>query len=332
MSIVRRVGSVFLVFACLASPAFAGIKVGLVLDRGGKDDKSFNTSAYLGVQQCKSKLGAEFKHVESPDDTSYETLIRSFAQKDYDLIIAVGFAQAEAVKKIAPQFPNKRFALVDSVVELPNVRSLMFEEHEGSFLVGAMAAMSSKSGKVGFIGGMDIPLIRRFEKGYEAGVKSVNPKATVVSNYVGVTGEAWNNPPKAKELAISQYQAGADVVFGAAGASGMGIFDAAEEKGKLVIGCDSNQNWIKPGKVLTSMVKRVDAAVYDTCEAVAKGQFQGGLKRFGLGNQGVDYALDTNNDKLVSGEMRKKLEALKKSIVTGKIQVPDFYKMKGKNG
>lgn len=322
--------SVIGLLAGLSVPAQAAIKVGLVLDRGGKDDKSFNASAYQGLLQCKSKFGVETKVVEAPDDTSYETLLRSFAQKDYDLIIAVGFAQAEAVKKVAPQFPTKHFALVDSTVDAANVRSLMFEEHEGSFLVGAIAAMTSKTGKAGFIGGMDIPLIRRFEKGFEAGVKKMNPKASVVSNFVGVTGEAWNNPPKAKELALAQFQAGADVVFSAAGASNMGVFDAVEEKaGKLAIGCDSNQNWVKPGRIVTSMIKRVDAAVVDTCEAVSKNQFVGGVKRFGLANGGVDFALDQNNEKLLSPAMVQKINDVKKGIITGKIQVPDYYKKKG---
>ncbi len=322
--------SVIGLLAGLSVPAQAAIKVGLVLDRGGKDDKSFNASAYQGLLQCKSKFGVETKVVEAPDDTSYETLLRSFAQKDYDLIIAVGFAQAEAVKKVAPQFPNKRFALVDSTVDAANVRSLMFEEHEGSFLVGAIAAMTSKTGKAGFIGGMDIPLIRRFEKGFEAGVKKMNPKASVVSNFVGVTGEAWNNPPKAKELALAQFQSGADVVFSAAGASNMGVFDAVEEKaGKLAIGCDSNQNWVKPGRIVTSMIKRVDAAVVDTCEAVTKNQFVGGVKRFGLANGGVDFALDQNNEKLLTPAMVQKINDVKKGIITGKIQVPDYYKKKG---
>ncbi len=322
--------SVIGLLAGLSVPAQAAIKVGLVLDRGGKDDKSFNASAYQGLLQCKSKFGVETKVVEAPDDTSYETLLRSFAQKDYDLIIAVGFAQAEAVKKVAPQFPTKHFALVDSTVDAANVRSLMFEEHEGSFLVGVIAAMTSKTGKAGFIGGMDIPLIRRFEKGFEAGVKKMNPKASVVSNFVGVTGEAWNNPPKAKELALAQFQAGADVVFSAAGASNMGVFDAVEEKaGKLAIGCDSNQNWVKPGRIVTSMIKRVDAAVVDTCEAVSKNQFVGGVKRFGLANGGVDFALDQNNEKLLTPAMVQKINDVKKGIITGKIQVPDYYKKKG---
>src|SRR5579859_5370902 len=246
----------------VAPAALADFKVGLLLDRGGKDDKSFNASAYEGATQAKKKLGITLKYVEASDDNSYEPMLRAFAQKDFDLIIGVGFAQKEPIAKIAAQFPQKHFVIVDAQVDAPNVRSLLFEEHEGAYLVGAIAAMTSKTGKVGFLGGMDIPLIRRFEMGYEAGAKKINPQVSVVANYCGVTSEAWNNPPKGKELAMAQYDGGADVVFAAAGASGLGAFDAAEDKKKLVIGCDSNQDWIKPGLVLTSMLKRVDLAVF----------------------------------------------------------------------
>lgn len=309
------------------SPADAAIKVGLVLDKGGKDDKSFNASAYKGLLKAQKKLGVEIKTVEATDDNAFQPLLRAFARKDFDLIIGVGIAQAESIQKVAARFPDKRFAVVDAEVNAPNVKSLLFQEHEGSYLVGALAAMKSKTGKVGFIGGMDIPLIRRFQKGYEAGVKKVNPKAEVIVNYVGVTSSAWNNPPKAKELALSQYSSGADVIFGAAGGSGMGLFDAAEENKKLAIGVDSNQNWIKPGYILTSMVKRVDKAVYDTVEQVSKGVFTPGVARFGLNDQGIDYVVDEHNKKLISPEEKQKLDELKSKIVKGSITVPDYYKM-----
>src|SRR6266404_2042572 len=223
-----------------AQPDF---KVGLVLDRGGKDDKSFNSSAYLGANEAKKNLGVFLKYVEASDDNAFEPMLRAFAQKDFNLIIGIGFAQKEPIKKAAAQFPQKHFAIVDAEVDEPNVCSLLFEEHEGAYLVGAIAALSSKSGKVGFVGGMDTPLIRRFEMGYEAGAKKINPQIGVMANYVGVTSEAWNNPPKGKELALSQYDSGADVIFAAAGASGLGVFDAAEERKKYAIGVDSNQNW-----------------------------------------------------------------------------------------
>jgi basic membrane protein A len=204
----------------------------------------------------------------------------------------------------------------------------MFEEHEGAYLVGAIAAMASRTGKVGFVGGMDIPLIRRFAMGYEAGAKKINASITVSANYVGITSEAWNNPPKGKELALAQYESGADIIFAAAGASGLGVFDAAEEKKKFAIGCDSNQNWAKPGLILTSMLKRVDESVFATIEEAKAGKFAAGEKRFGLSNKGIDYAVDQYNEKILSQEVRKKAEELKAEIIAGKIAVPDYYKRK----
>ncbi|MBC7531355.1 MAG: BMP family ABC transporter substrate-binding protein [Oligoflexus sp.] len=304
------------------------LKVGLVLDKGGKDDKSFNTAAFLGMEKASKELAIETKFVEGTDDNAFEPLLRSFAKKDYDLILAIGFSQAEAVKKIAAQFPNKKFAIVDAEVNLPNVRSLMFEEHQGSYLAGALAAMKSKSGKIGFIGGMDIPLIRRFLMGYDAGAKSINPKITIVTNYVGITGDAWNNPPKAKELALAQYQGGIDVIYLGAGASNMGAFDAAEERKALAIGCDSNQNRIKPGFVLSSMVKRVDVAVYQTIKDATTSTFTAGTMRFGLQNDGVDLAFDEFNAKLVDAKQKAQIAQIKKDIISGKIKVPDYYLVK----
>jgi basic membrane protein A and related proteins len=320
---------VFALSLLLSSHALAAeFRVGVVFDKGGKDDKSFNNAAYRGTESVKEKLKLSVKYVEAADSNAFEPLLRGFAQKKFDLIIGIGISQAEAMKKVATAFPDLKFAVVDADVSAPNVRTLLFEEHEGSYLVGALAAMASKSGTVGFIGGMEIPLIRRFEMGYVAGVKKVNPKAKVTTNYVGVTGEAWNNPAKAKELALSQIAAGADVIYGAAGGSGTGIFDAVEEKGKFAIGVDSNQNWIKPGQVLTSMLKRVDVAVAQTIEDAVAGKFTAGVKRYGLANGGIDYAVDEHNAKLISPEMKTQVEKLKAEIVAGKIQVPDFYKLK----
>jgi basic membrane protein A len=332
---VSATAAVFAVSALTSGVAEAAIKVGMVLDRGGKDDKSFNASAFKGLSEAKEKLGIQMKVVEAPDDNSYEPALRSFAQKDFDLIIGIGIAQAEAVKKVADAFPTKKFAIVDAEVVAPNVKALLFQEHEGAYLAGALAAMKSQSGKLGFIGGMDIPLIRRFQMGYEAGAKKVNPKAQVVSNYVGVTSQAWNNPPKGKELAIAQYDGGADVIFAAAGASGAGMFDAVEERSKagsprFAVGVDSNQNWVKPGLVLTSMLKRVDVAVKSTVEAVNEGKFSGGIQRFGLQDKGIDLAMDEHNASIVSADMKKKLEALKKDILSGKIKVPDYYVVSGR--
>jgi basic membrane protein A len=306
----------------LQTYAAAPIKVGIVLDKGGKDDKSFNSAAHAGLEQAIKQLGISGKYIEAADDNSFEPLLRNYAKKDFDLIIAVGFAQAEALKKVAPLFPKKHFAIVDAEVNAPNVRSLMFEEHEGSYLAGALAAMKTKNNKIGFVGGMDIPLIRRFLVGYEAGAKAINPKINVVTNYVGVTGDSWNNPAKAKELAIAQIQGGAQIIFAVAGASNMGVFDAAEEKKAQAIGVDSNQNWIKPGIILTSMLKRVDVAVYKTIEDAKNGKFPAGLARFGLANDGVGIIFDKDNDKLVTAADKQKIEKLKADIIAGKIKVP----------
>ncbi len=185
--------------------------------------------------------------------------------------------------------------------------------------------MASKSGKIGFIGGMDVPLIRRFQMGFEAGVKKINPKAKVLSNYLGVTGDAWNNPPKAKELSLDQHSRGADVIFAAAGNSGLGTFDAAAEKKFYAIGVDSNQNWMKPGVILTSMLKRVDEAVFDSVRLMKEGKFTTGLTRYGVQTKGVDYALDEHNDRLITPDQRKQLELIRSDIASGKIKVPDYY-------
>ena len=312
--------------------AFAEIRVGLVLDKGGKDDKSFNSAAYQGAMRVKSELKAFVKYVEATDDNAFEPLLRSLAQKNFDIIIAIGVSQVDAVQKVASQFSGQRFAIIDGEVKSPNVKSLLFEEHEGSYLVGAIAAMKANGKSVGFIGGMDIPLIRRFDLGYSSGAKAINPSIKVVSNYVGVTADAWNNPAKAKELAVSQYNSGVEVIFSAAGASGSGIFDAAEEKKKFAIGVDSNQNWVKPGFVLTSMVKRIDQAVYNVCQEVLQGKFVAGTVRHGLFNQGVDYTLDSYNEKIFSPQMRERITKIKADVISGKIKVPDYYKNRmGKN-
>jgi basic membrane protein A len=310
----------------LMQSARAEFRVGLVLDRGGKDDKSFNSSAYEGAMQAKARLGLFVRYVEATDDNAFEPLLRAFAQREFDLIIGIGFAQKEAIGKTAAQFPKAHFAIVDAQVEAPNVRSLLFEEHEGAYVVGAIAAMTSKTGKIGFVGGMDIPLIRRFEMGYEAGARQINPQTQVLANYVGITSEAWNNPPKGKELAVSQYDRGADVIFAAAGASGLGVFDAAEEKKQFAIGVDANQDWTKPGHILTSMLKRVDEAVYATIEEAKAGKFTAGARHFGLANKGIDYSFDQYNAKILTEAVRKKADELKAEIIAGKIVVPDYYK------
>jgi len=320
---------ILLYFAILFSTITANaLKIALVLDRGGKDDKSFNSSAYAGLLKAEKELGVTIKVVESGDDNAFENFMRSFAQKKFDLILAIGFSQAEALNKVAPQFPETKFAIVDGEVKLPNVKSMLFEEHEGSYLVGAIAALKSKTGSIGFIGGMDIPLIRRFEMGFKEGAQKINPKIQIKSGFIGVTSEAWNNPPKAKEIALSQYKGGVDIIFAAAGASNSGVFDAAEDKKSFAIGVDSNQNWVKPGLILTSMLKRVDNAVFDAIKELKDGKFTSGVFRNGLKSEGVGYALDEHNKALLTAADVHKIEELKKQILSSKIVVSDYYKIK----
>ncbi|HEX8853322.1 MAG TPA: BMP family ABC transporter substrate-binding protein [Pyrinomonadaceae bacterium] len=316
------------------------IRVGIVFDIGGKDDRSFNAAAWVGVkcaetgkrpdgQPCedgKKPLGIILRDVEPGNPTSIEPAMRAFAERGYDLIIGVGFAQAPIMDVVAKDYPNLHFAIVDGASDLPNVASLVFKEHEGSYLVGMIAARESKSGVLGFIGGMDIPLIHRFEKGYEEGARSVNPNIQIIQNYVGVTDTAWNNPGKGKELALAQIGKGADVIFTAAGNSGLGAFDAVEQEKKFVIGVDSNQNWVKPGYVLTSMVKRIDNAVYQIVKDRVSGQFKPGVHVYGLENGGVGYALDQYNEKLIPSEVIQKVEEAKQKIINGEIKVTDAMK------
>jgi basic membrane protein A and related proteins len=318
----------FVLFALVWVPFLdaAPIKVGLVLDKGGRDDKSFNAAAFLGATNAEKQLGISLKVVEVSDDTAIEPSLRTFAKKDFDIIVAIGFVMGSALEKVAKDFPNKHFAVVDSVVNAPNVQSITFEEHEGSFLVGAIAALTSKTKTVGFVGGMDIPLIRRFELGYRNGAETAVPGTKVLTNYVGTSSDAWKNPTKGKELALNQYQKGADVVFSAAGASGLGVFDAAEESKKFAIGVDSNQNWVKPGRILTSMVKRVDRGVFEVIENKTKGVFNAGHRQLGLADGGVDFALDEFNKALITPATLKKVEEFKSKILKKTLTVPDFYK------
>ncbi len=312
------------------------MRVGIVFDIGGKDDRSFNASAWEGVKRAAKDYPIVLRDVEPGDPTSIEPAMRAFAERGYDLIIGVGFAQAPIMQDVASDYPNLHFAIIDGLIFkrdaqgqpvegqfADNAASLVFKEHEGSYLVGMIAARKSQTNTLGFIGGMDIPLIHRFEKGYEEGAKSVNPNIKVIENYVGVNDGAWNNPGKGKELAVAQIGKGADVIFTAAGNSGLGAFDAAEQYNKLVIGVDSNQNWVKPGFVLTSMVKRVDNAVYQIVGDTVAGHFQGGLHVFGLDNNGIGYALDNYNTKLIPPDVLKEVDAAKAKIVAGQIKVTD---------
>jgi basic membrane protein A len=299
------------------------VHVGIVFDSGGKDDRSFNAAAWQGVKRAQRHLPIVLRDAEPGDPTSLEPAMRAFAERGYDLVIGIGFAQTPIVEEVAKDYPKIDFAIVDGVSGLPNVASLVFKEHEGSYLVGMIAAAKSKTGVLGFVGGMDIPLIHRFETGYEEGARAVDPRAKVIQNYVGVTEDAWNNPGKGKELAVAQVGKGADVIFAAAGNSGLGAFDAAEQYGIYVIGVDSNQNWVKPGHVLTSMVKRVDNAVYQIVADRVAGRFQGGVHVYGLENDGIGYAMDQYNRGLVPADVLARVEAAKRAIIAGKIRVTD---------
>lgn len=306
------------------------IRVGIVFDIGGKDDRSFNAAAWQGVQRAATDLPIVLRDIEPGTPNAIEPAMRAFAERNFDLIIGVGFAQAPIMEQVAKDYPNIQFAIIDGDSKLPNVASLSFKEHEGSYLVGILAAKASRTGTIGFLGGMDIGLIRRFAKGYEEGARSVNPNIRVIENYVGVTDAAWNNPGKGKELSLAQIGKGADVIFTAAGNSGLGAFDAVEQQGKqndrathFVIGVDSNQNGVKPGFVLTSMVKRVDNVVYDVVKAVVNKQFKSGPHIFGLDKDGVGYAMDDFNKDLVPPDALEAAEAAKKKIISGEIKVRD---------
>jgi basic membrane protein A len=319
------------------------IRVGIVFDIGGKDDRSFNAAAWAGAKcaetgkwpdgtSCeKPALPIVLRDIEPGNPTSIEPAMRAFADLNYDLIIGIGFAQTPIIERVAKDYAHIRFAIVDGASNLPNVASLVFKEHEGSYLVGMLAAKSSKTGTIGFIGGMDIGLIHRFKGGYEEGARAVNPDIRVIPNYVGVTDAAWNNPGKGKEIALAQISKGADVIFTAAGNSGLGAFDAVEQAGKqdgrathLVIGVDANQNMVKPGFVLTSMVKRVDNSVYSIIQDIVNGNFKAGEHIYGLNEDGVGYAMDENNKALITPEMIEQVEAAKKKIISGQITVVDL--------
>ena len=311
--------------AMMAVSAFAADdKPAIVFDIGGKFDKSFNESMYNGSEKFKAETGVQYGEFEIANEAQREQAIRNFADQGYSPIIAAGFAQAAAVEKVAKEYPELKFAIVDMVVDLPNVQSIVFKEHEGSYLVGMLAAMASKSGKVGFVGGMDIPLIRKFACGYVQGVKAANPDATVFQNMTGDTGAAWNDPVKGGEITKGQMAKGADVVYAAAGATGLGVLQAAADGGALSIGVDANQNYLHPGKVLTSMMKRVDVAVYNAMKSGKDGTFQPGIQALGLAEDGVGYAMDDNNKDLVTADMQAKVEAAKADIIAGKIQVHDY--------
>ena len=296
----------------------------IVFDMGGKFDKSFNEAAYNGAERFKKETGIAYREFEVTAEAQREQALRNMARRGSQIVVGVGFSQASGMEKVAKEFPAVKFAIVDAVVDLPNVQSIVFKEHEGSFLVGMAAAMASKTGKVGFVGGMDIPLIRKFALGYEEGARYVNPKIEVFQNMTGTTPAAWNDPTRGGELARSQFDRGADVVYAAAGATGLGVLQAAKDKGRLAIGVDSNQNHIQPGSVLTSMVKRVDLAVFEAFKTAKDGTWKSGVRNLGVAEGGVGYSLDQYNRGLITPEMERRLGQARADIVAGKIKVTDY--------
>ncbi len=301
--------------AALADPA-------LIFDLGGKFDKSFNEAAFMGAQRWAEETGESFNEIELSSEAQREQALRRFAENGNNPIVMTGFAFGSVLGEVAPDYPDTKFVIVDAVVEQPNVRSIVFSEHEGSYLVGMMAAMASETGTVGFIGGMDIPLIRKFACGYAQGAKAANPDVEVIANMTGTTPAAWNDPVKGSELAQAQISQGADVIYAAAGGTGVGVLQTAADEDILSIGVDSNQNYMHPGEVLTSMTKRVDNAVYDAFSAGA--EVETGVNVMGLANEGVGYAMDENNADLVSPEMQATVDEAAAAIVAGETDVHDY--------
>lgn len=309
-----------------------GLDVGIVFDVGGRGDKSFNDGAYLGGMRAAKDLGARITYIEPGEGSDREAGLRLLAAEGMDLVIGVGFIFTDDVNVLAREYPGVKFADVDYAVSFdstgapiplaPNLKALKFREEEGSFLVGALAALVGKSKKVGFVGGMDIALIHKFEAGYRAGVKHVCPDCEVLVGYAGVTPEAFRNPGRGKEMALAMYNQGANIIFHASGSTGLGVFEAARTTGKLAIGVDADQFNEAPGFVLTSMVKGIDESVFQAIKSVKEGTFTGGVQQFGLAEKGVGYVYDDNNRKLIPDEVRARLDALTQEIIAGRIKVP----------
>jgi basic membrane protein A len=314
------------------APAATGLDIGIVFDLGGRGDKSFNDGAYIGAQRAASELGARVRYVEPGEGSDREAGLRLLAAEGMKLVIGVGFIFTDDLSALAREYPDVAFAGVDFAVTIGadgkpvappgNLAALKFREEQGSFLVGAIAALVGGSKKVGFVGGMDSPLIHKFEAGYRAGVKEVCPDCEVLVQYAGVTPEAFRNPGRGKELALSQYQQGVNVIYHASGSTGLGVFEAARTMNRYAIGVDADQYREAPGRVLTSMVKRVDNAVYDAILRVKENRFTGGVYNFGLAEDGVGYVYDEHNRALIPDAVRARVEALKAEIIAGRIAVP----------
>ncbi len=302
------------------------LKVGLVFDVGGLGDKSFNDAAYAGLKRAEKELGVIGEYREPGEGAHREAHLRHFAKGDADLIIGVGFLFTDEIRSMALDFPQKKFACVDYTVddrEIPsNLAALTFREEEGSFLIGAIAALKSTTGKIGFVGGVESPLIKKFEAGYTQGAKYVRPDIVVKAVYAGVSDTAFKDPQKGKELATSLYDAGCDIIYHASGSTGLGVFKAAEERKKFAIGVDRDQSdEAAPGIILTSMTKNTDTAVYEVIESAVKGTFKGGVVSLGLKDGSLGYVYNEKNKDLIGEEVHKKVEELKAKIISGEIKV-----------
>ena len=300
------------------------VQPAVVYDKAGKFDKSFNEAVWNGVKRFTADTGISVREVEPTNEAQVEQGLKKLAKRGNSPIVAVGFSSANALSAAAQAYPDTKFTLIDMVVPEANVQNVVFKEHEGSFLVGALAALKSETGTIGFVGGMDIPLISRFGCGYEQGAKHINANITVLQKMTGSTPAAWGNPSKGGEITRSQIEAGADVIFAAAGGTGMGVYQAAADAGKLAIGVDSNQNHLQPGTMLTSMVKRVGVAAYKSYADAKDGTWSAGVTAMGLAEGGVDWALDEHNRSLVTADMETKVNAIKASIIAGDIAVHDY--------
>lgn len=300
-------------------------KPAVIYDMGGKFDKSFNEGVYNGLKRFTEETGVEVMEFEVTNEAQREQAMRRMISRGATLVLGVGFAQADAIDKVAGDNPDKKFAIIDvNWLDRPNLRQYSFKEHEGSYLVGMAAALKSETGKVGFVGGMDIPLIRAFACGYVQGAKAANGDVEILQNMTGTTPAAWNDPGKGAELAQSQIDRGADVIYQAAGGTGIGVIRAAADAGKFSIGVDSNQNHLAPGSVLTSMLKRVDVAAYETMKDGLSGTFDTSAQSLGLAENGVGWALDDNNKELINSDMKTALDAAGEKIKSGEISVHDY--------
>lgn len=314
------------VIAAVAGVAQAAdFKPAVIFDMGGKFDKSFNEGVWNGVQRFTKETGIEVMEFEVTNEAQRKQAMERMVQRGATILLGVGFAQADAMNEVASTNPDKQFSIIDVFwLDLPNLRQYSFKEHEGSYLVGVAAAMKSQTGTIGFVGGMDIPLIRKFACGYVQGAKAANPDITVLQNMTGTTPSAWNDPVKGGELTQGQIDRGADVIYQAAGGTGIGVIQAASDAGKLAIGVDSNQNHLASGSVLTSMVKRVDIAAYQTFMDAYSNKFSAGIQSLGLAEGGVDWAVDEHNKGLVEGDIEAAVAAAREAIVSGAVKVHNY--------